>query len=155
MELQFNTEGLEDFITDKGMESDVGVWVRFPGDRRFRIFRAGGSNKAFTRAFQQAIKPYRRQMDRGTMDPEVSDKVLREVYCRHVIKDWDGIKTIGGEAIPFAPKTAMAFFETVPELFNEIVGLAGEAATFAEARLEEAQTVLGNSSTGTTDTGDS
>jgi len=141
--MQFDTTGLENYITDESLENSKGVWLKFPGDRSFHVLRAGGSNHAFGRRFQALIKPYRKQMDRGTLDPDTSDEILRRVYAETVVKGWEGIKDPMGTEIPYNVSTAMEFFKAFPELFGEIVDLASSYATFQNAQAEEAQEVLG------------
>lgn len=142
--MRFDRSGLEGYITDREVESQVGVWLPpFPGGRRFKVLRAGGANKKFSRAFQQAIKPYRRQLDKGTLDPETSDQIMREVYARHIVVDWDGIKDDTGKTVPCTPENVEAFFAAFPELFSDVVAYASEMATFAEENLEEAKETLG------------
>ncbi len=141
--LKFDTAGLESYLPDHLRESEIGVWLSFPGDRKFRCLRAGGSNKRFIRAFQAAIKPHRRQMDRGTLDPEVSEQIMREVYSRTVVLDWKGIKDAEGQDVPYSPEAAVELFKAVPEMFNDITTLCADMAVFTDGELEDAKQVLG------------
>lgn len=142
--MKFDATGLEGYVTDKEVESTVGVWLPpFPGERRFRVLRAGGSNHKFARAFQQAIKPHRRQMDKGTLDTETTDAIMREVYAKHIVIDWEGIKDENGVAVPCTPENVQAFFVAFPEIFGDVISYATEMATFSIENLEEAQDVLG------------
>ena len=141
--MQFDTTGLEGYITNEDAESNSGVWVPFPGDREFRVLRAGGSNKWFLRAHQAALKPYKRRLDKGNMDSDVLERIARHVYSRHIVKDWRGIKDSDGAKIPFSPDACEAFFEAFPEVFTDIVMITSDMATFANAEIEEAQEELG------------
>lgn len=141
----FDLSGLDSYITDSDIEGDVGVWLKFPGDRRVRVLRAGGSNKRFSRSFSRVVKPYRRQLDRGTLDPEKSEELMLEVYLDAVIMDWEGFKDKKGRDIPFSRGSAREFFIAVPEMFSEIQSIASEAATFQEREAEEVANDLGES----------
>lgn len=141
--MQFDTTGLETYITNPDLESTTGVWLDFPGDRAFLVFRAGGSNEAYGRKFQHLIKPYRRQLDKGTISKEVSDNILRHVYAETVIKDWRGIKDDKGKPVPYSVENCIEFLKAFPELFNDIQSLAGELATFNMENVEEAQVAVG------------
>lgn len=144
MTTQFDKSGLEGYITDKEVESEIGVWLPpFPGGREFKVLRAGGSNRKFSRAFQQAIKPYRRQLDKGSLDPETSDGLMREMYAKHIVVDWRGINDVDGNPVPCTPENVDAFFKAFPELFSDVVSYATEMATFSQENLEEAKDVLG------------
>ena len=142
--MQFDKTGLENYITDQQVESQTGVWLPpFPGDRQIKILRAGGSNKRFSRAFQQAIKPHRRAMERGTLDSDTSDALMRDVYSKHIVVDWKNINDAEGNPVPCTPENVKAFFVAIPEIFSEVVAYASEIATFAEENLEEAKKTLG------------
>ncbi len=143
MTTKFDTRGLASYIPDRELESVEGVWLRFPGGRAFRCLRAGGSNTKFLRAFQTAIKPYQRQIDRKTLDPEVSDQIMRDVYSQTVVKGWEGIKDADGNEVPYSPETAVEFFKAVPELFTELTDQCANMANFAEQEAEEAKEILG------------
>lgn len=141
--MKFDTTGLEDYLTDKDLESDVGVWIVFPGDRKFNIRRAGGSNAAFARAFQAAVKPYDHLVKKGTLDRALGDKIMYKVYADTVVRDWSGIYDIEGEEIPYSPEAAVEYFTLLPDLFAELMGHANDMATFSITQLEQAKDVLG------------
>jgi hypothetical protein len=143
MSIEFDKTGLESYITDQMLEAEMGIWVRFPGGRRFRILRAGGSNRRFSRAFTQALRPHRRAFERGTLDDEVSDQILRDTYARHVVVDWDGINDASGQKVPYSPEAVSAFFEAFPDLFSDLVTIASDIATFSQERIEEAKEAVG------------
>jgi hypothetical protein len=82
-------------------------------------------------------------MDKGTMDPDLSEQLMRQVYAQHVVKNWSGIKDAEKNEIEYSPSAAVEFFAAFPELFNEIVILATEASTFSGQFVEEASEVLG------------
>lgn len=145
MSYEFDTTGLETYATDADREASEGVWLKFPGNRRFRVLRAGGANKKFGRVFSRVIKPYKRQIDRNTLDPETSDDLMLQVYLEAVILDWDGFKDVKGREIPYSPEAARAFLKQFPEVFTDIVNFASEAATFQEREVTEAAEDLGKS----------
>lgn len=141
--MQFDKTGLGDYLTDETLESEVGIWLKFPGGRRFRVLRAGGSNKKFLRALNAAIRPHKRAMDRGTMDVETSDEIMRSIYAKHVVVDWDGIKDEKGKKVPCTPENVAEFFKVFPNLFSDLTTLATDMAQFSEDRIEEAKETLG------------
>ena len=141
--MQFDKTGLDDYLTDETLESEVGIWLKFPGGRRFRVLRAGGSNKKFLRALNSAIRPHKRAMDRGTMDMETSDEIMRTIYAKHVVVDWDGIKDAQGKKVPCTPENVAEFFKAFPNLFSDVTTLATDMAQFSEERIQEAKETLG------------
>lgn len=142
--MKFDRKGLDNYITDPELETE-GVWLKFPGDRKICIRRAGGANKRYLRLAQTAIKPFKRQIERGTMDPGETDRVMREVYAKSIVSDWEGIDDENGAPVPCTVENIVAFFNAFPEIFAEVLEYAGEMATFAEREIEEAQEVLGES----------
>jgi hypothetical protein len=141
----FDTKGLETYTTDPVRESQ-GVWVDFPAGRSMLVLRAGGSNKAFIRGFQAAIRPFRRQIEKGTMDVEKSDEMMREMYARYVVKDWSGITDKEGKPVPYSPEAAVAFFRAFPELFQDLMAIASDANTFngmLAPDVDEAKEIMG------------
>lgn len=139
----FDSAGLEGYVTDESRESVTGVWLGFPGERKFKCLRAGGSNKKFLRTFQHLIKPHRRQMERGTLDTDISDDIMRRVYAKTIVLDWKGINDAKKQPVPFNQQNVVAFFMAFPEVFNDLVTLCSDMATFSEEQLEEAKEVLG------------
>lgn len=144
----FDFSGLETYETDGQRESAEGIWLKFPGGRRIRILRAGGANKNFARTFSRVIKPYRRAMERGTLDPEKSDELMIQVYLESVVLDWEGFTDANGNDIPYSRTAARELFTALPELFNEVVTFASDAAMFQEQQADEAADVVGEDSVG-------
>jgi hypothetical protein len=141
----FDFSNLEGYATDKDREASEGVWLKFPGERRVRVLRAGGANRKFSRSFSRIVKPYRRQLERGTLEPEKSDELMLEVYLDSVIIDWDGFNDSNGKPIPYTKQVAREFFTVMPEMFNDIQNIATEMATFQEQEAAEAGEDLGKS----------
>lgn len=140
----FDTNGIENYATDQMLEASSGVWIDF-GDRGFLILRAGGANHKFTRRIGEMIRPLRRQIANGTVDPDKLRKIYWRAYAETVVRDWRGINA-GGSPVPFSPEACFAFFESFPDLFEELRVYADDMSTFAEERISDAVETLGNSS---------
>lgn len=151
MNFDFDTKGLEAYQTDENKETE-GVWLDFAGGRSIKVLRAGGANKAFKRAFQAALKPYRRQIDNGTMDDSVSERIMLETYAKYVIVDWEGITDKHGDPIPYSREACIAFFTALPEMFGDVIQLAQSAATFGLDDEEEVAEMLGEDLPGSSST---
>lgn len=143
-DLKFDTTGLEDYITSEMLEQE-GLWLEnFPGGRAFRVKRAGGSNRQYAKRLTAAIKPYRNSRTGiEGIDPAVQDRIMRHVYAQTVVVDWRGIDDVEGDPVPFSPANVEAFFEAFPEIFRDVMTLAGEATMFSERRVQEAEEALG------------
>jgi hypothetical protein len=137
------------FQTDKAAEQE-GIIVDY-GEERFRIARAGGANSQFKKIFAQKIKPYRRQIDNGTMDDAVANRLMAESYADAVVIGWESkivdadgkekwVKTIQNEAgadLKFTPENCAQVLIDLPELFADLQHMAGQATHFREEEIEE------------------
>lgn len=141
--VEFNNQNFGSYATDSDLETGVGVWLKFPGKRRIRILRAGGANRAFGRRYAILSKPYRREMDQDILDPDISERIMRQLYAEHVVVDWEGITTPDGTAIPYNPEAGIEFFTAFPEVLKDIINYATEAATFVAEDITEAKDTLG------------
>src|SRR3546814_10059117 len=65
------------FQTDKGLETE-GIWYNFDKTTGFRLARAGGANMKFVKALEERTRPYRRQIEDNTIDPELANGLLIE-----------------------------------------------------------------------------
>ena len=142
---KFNLKGLESYQTDASVEAEDGIWLVFPNNRKIHVLRAGGSNTKFLRVLNKAIKPVRRAMDRGTLDPAKSDEIMIEVYLDAVILGWSGFLDEAGNEIPYSKDEARELFTMLPELFREVQNLSSDMAMFQDEEAEEIAEELGNS----------
>jgi hypothetical protein len=141
---KFDLTGLESYQQDRDAEKE-GIWLAYPNGIKFLIARAGGSNNTYKRELSKALRPHRRMIDQGRMDPDESDRILRRVYAKTILLDWEGIKDEKGKAIPYSPQAGEDFFAAIPELFSELVDRATEAQTFVDEIVDDAKEVLGKS----------
>lgn len=142
--MKFSTTGLESYLSNEDLEARTGVWLQFPGGIRIKVLRAGGSNVKYQRVGSAVLKPYSRQISRGTLDVEVTSGLMRDIYSKAVVVDWEGVKDVEGNDVPCTPENVRDFFEAVPELFDEVVEAATRIATFSQEQSDEAGEELGN-----------
>ena len=77
----------ETFGTDKTLESKDGVKLNFGEGVYITVLRSGGSNKKFAALLAEKVEPFRFQIDKGTLDAEVQDKILARSEERRVGKE--------------------------------------------------------------------
>lgn len=136
-------DGFDGYRTDENLESGQGVRIEYDDGRAFVIHRAGGSNRKFVRVLEAKMKPFRRQLDQGTLPDGVAERLMREAYAEAIVIGWDGI-TAGGKPVPFTRDNVVSFFEAFPDVFRAIQRDANDLAVFrAEQRAEDE----GNSAT--------
>lgn len=135
------------FKTDKGLEK-AGVLLDY-GQFRVRIARAGGSNKAYQRLLEAKLRPYQRAIKTETIDPDLAEEIVREVYSKTVVLGWetkvedkgspDGfvwapkLQTTAGELVSPTPDAISKLFKELPDLFADIQEQSTKAAVFREA----------------------
>lgn len=111
------------------------------GDILIRIRRAGGANKAYSKALTAKMRPYRKQVESGTLEPAVAERVLREVYAETIIIGWTNVRGEDGKDVPFSSENVLAMLEEAPDLFADIQSQAGQMSLF---RAEVAESIAKN-----------
>jgi hypothetical protein len=143
--MQFDFTGLESYATDKEIEAQDGIWLKFPEGRKIHVLRAGGANKKYQRRLSQLVKPHKRQMERNTLDPEVSDEIVMTAFLDTVVIDWTGFTDSKGADIPFSKQAARELFTALPELFDEVMTCAQDMALFQDQDAQETAEEMGKS----------
>jgi hypothetical protein len=135
------------FHTDADAEK-AGIVLDY-GDTRFTVARAGGANADFKRLFTTKLKPYRRQIDAGTMDDDVANRLMAETYAETVIIGWEGRTVVDGEELwgpeietpagelKFTAEACVTLLLDLPELFTDLQAMANQAANFRDTEMEE------------------
>lgn len=122
------------FKTDENLET-AGVNLNYGknskgADILIKVARAGGSNKAYSKALTNKTRPIRRQIQTGTMSEEAMQSLIREVYAETVVIGWEGVEGPDGEAIPFSVENVKKVFSDLPDLFADVQSQAQEIAIF-------------------------
>lgn len=129
------------FKTDKNLETGGIVLSYGKNDRgeemEITIARAGGSNANYTRRLEARAKPYRRQINLGTMDTKLFESIMREVYAETVVLGWRGIDDENGNPLPCTKENVVKVFEDLPDLFADVQEQANRAALFRTEIQEE------------------
>lgn len=136
--------------TDEKKEVE-GVEVTFPPNDDgsvpvFIIAATSKSNQKYSKALENATKPWRRNIE--AMGSQNAERIYREVFVKTVLKGWknvqvpqklvehfEGVAESGN--IPFNEKNAVALFEKLPRLYDDLTQRAGSVELFREAQREE------------------
>lgn len=134
------------FKTDQNLETD-GIFIEYGTNSegkpiRVKIARAGGSNKAFSKALEKATRPYRKAIQSGLLDNGTADRLYKDVFADTVILGWENVEGPDGKPLPFNRENVLKLFEDLPDLFTDLREQASNVALFREEVLEED---LGNS----------
>jgi len=126
------------FSTDANLEKGDGIDLDYGDCGTITIHRAGGSNKKFGTVFAAKLRPYERQMQMGTLEDGIAERLLAEAYAEAVIVGWRGVKDGQGRPLPFDKANVVKLLQDLPELFRDIQEQAQKAANFRRAGIEDA-----------------
>jgi hypothetical protein len=136
------------FATDP-KKINEGIPVRFGKNDdgtipTFYVAMMHKSNTAYATLLERLLKPYQRQIQRNTLDKEVLLEVLREVFCRTILKGWENVSEAdlnpaaeSNVKLSFNVANAKALMETLPDLYDALNEAANDAGAFREEELEE------------------
>lgn len=129
------------FETNKDAETN-GIWVQYEDGTdappvRFLVRRAGGANTEYAQALEQKVKPYRRQVQAGTVPLAVLERLQREVFCATVIRDWENVQNREGQKIPYNYANALQLMTDLPALYTDLQSQADNMSLFKAAVVEE------------------
>lgn len=103
----------------------------------FVLSRMGTTNKRYSKALEFATRPYRRQIELETMDNGLAEKIFRKVFCETVLLGWSNVYGRDGEEIKFTSSAAIALFEDLPLLYEELSAKAKSVGLFREETTED------------------
>ncbi len=129
------------FKADPSLEKD-GVWLEY-GEAdgkpvRILIARAGGANTAYTKRLEALVKPYRRQIQTETIDPEQVQKLLKQAYAETVVLGWENVTDAEGNPLPFSAANVVKLFTELPDLWQDVQEQA-QRATLYRAEILKAE----------------
>ena len=103
----------------------------------FVISRMGKSNKRYTKALEAATRPYRRQIELGTMKNEVAEEIFLNVFVDTVLKGWKNVRDENGAELAFGKQAAVKLFQDLPEVYERLQEEAKQSANFRDLALED------------------
>lgn len=130
----------------KGIEIEYGKNSKNE-DIVFKIARAGGSNNAFNKGMERATKPYRRQIQNGTLDNTVADSIYMDVFIDTILLGWEGVEDELGKPLAYNKENAKKVFTDLPDLFADLREQSSNMSLFRNAELEADLGNSGKSST--------
>ena len=107
------------------------------GDFKIEVKRAGSSNSAYTKLLAAKVKPFRFQIQSGTIDADVIRKVMAEVFAKTVIVGWEGVTDRKGKKLEFTHENCVKVLTDLPDMFEDIQDQADKLSNFRKEENEE------------------
>lgn len=133
----------------EGVEIVVGISEDNGKPIAIRVSRMSRSNKRYTKALEAATRPHSAAIANETLDNELGNKLLREVFVDTVLLGWTNVlkSDLTGnpkdkDELPFSRENALALFDEMPDLYDDWEKRAKSAANFRDV---ERETNAGNS----------
>lgn len=134
------------FATDRKAENDgvslpMGINDHNKQPIEFVVSRMSKTNTTYAKALEEATRPHMAAIQNETMDNELGDNMLREVFVDGVLRGWKNVSKSeltdnekDAEDLPYTRENALALFDKLPDLYASLVESAKKAATFREAQ---------------------
>lgn len=133
------------FETDKSLEQ-IGVRVDY-GAYYFQVARAGGANTRFSDLLRKRMAPHKRAMATETMNDELADAIVRDVFAETVVLGWgrpgkdadgkptgkdeDGVITWrDGTDKAYSVDAVKELFQLLPDLATDLIKQANSSALY-------------------------
>lgn len=133
----------------EGVEIDVSVNDHNNKPITIRVSRMSRSNKRYTKALEVATRPHSSAIANESLDNDLGNKILRDVFVDTVLLGWDNLpkSDLTGndddvELLPYSRENALALFDEMPDLYDDWEKRAKSAANFRDAEREK---IAGNS----------
>jgi len=116
------------FIIDsKENEVQKSAWAKYRGGE-FQI--APTSSIAFQRAFSRLQAPHRKKIEKGTLDPQVSQEISCQALAETILLDWRGVGDSKGAEIPYTVEGGFNLMVKMPDLREFIQEFALDIENF-------------------------
>lgn len=103
----------------------------------FYLARMSSTNKAYQKAMEAKTRPYRRQIELGTMSEETAIKINVDVFCETILKGWENVNNEHGQPLPFSKQIAVKLMTDLPDVLDRLTAEAKNIENFRAAALED------------------
>ena len=110
-----------------------GVWGSF-GAGKFRI--AHTNNMVFQREITRLQAPYRKKIDRGTLDPKIQLEIMCKAMGKGILLDWKDVGSAGAE-VSYTEDAAVKVLTLNSDLRDFVQDFALDLENFREEEIEE------------------
>lgn len=103
----------------------------------FILARSGRSNKMYQKCLEVEMRPYKRQIELGTLNDDIAQRMLLSVFAKSVLKGWENVEDENGNKLEFTHANICKVMTDLPDLYLELTTRANEASNFKQSILEE------------------
>lgn len=103
----------------------------------FIISRMGKSNKPYSKALEAATRPYRRQLELGSIKNEIAEKLFLNVFVDTILRGWENVQDENGNDIPYSKDCAISLLEELGDVYDRLQEEAKIASNFRDLALEK------------------
>lgn len=121
------------FQTDESLESE-GVWIDYTSGFRLKLARIGCPE--YKEYMIKHGKPHVRGIEKGHVDNDVAEQLLKNAIAETIIKDWEGLLDENDKEIPYSKETAKKLLETAHDFYEEVYELAKDREFFKAEETE-------------------
>lgn len=124
---------------EKKLESGIRVPIGMNDDKTIPTFiltRAHKSNVRYAKSLERETKPYRRQIELGTMDNMLAEAISRRVFIETCLLDWENVQDEKNQPLALTHENAEKLFTDLPDLYDELYQQSTKASAFLEESLE-------------------
>lgn len=114
-------------------QESQGVWTDF-GSGKFKV--AHTNNMVFQREITRLQAPYRKKIDKGTLDPKIQLDIMCKAMGKGILLDW---KDVGskGKAMGYDEEAAIKVLTLNSDLRDYIQEFALDLENFREEEIED------------------
>ena len=120
------------FDTNK---QESGVWMEYGGSD----FLVAYTGTRFTKTLNRLRKPYEKQIQRNTIDPETLSGLYQTAIAETVLLDWKGVFDMEGNEVPYSVEMAKEALSGDPEFMSWVTEVSTEIGNY-EKEAKEART---------------
>jgi len=113
-----------------------GVWVDLDEETQLLIGRL--NSPQYNRTAERLRKPYRRQIENGSLSDKKKSQIAAELYTKTILLDWKGLK-INGKVINYSEKVCKEILanDEYQPFFSIVSGFAADEELFRQEDIEK------------------
>jgi hypothetical protein len=124
------------FGTDDNLENE-GIFLEVEEGIRFKVRRMGGKNKKYSERMAKISRPYKRQLEQGTLEEHMAKSLLKKAFVDACLCGWEGVTDKENRPLVYSKENALKLFDDLPDLFDLLREEADKLINFQEEEKED------------------